>query len=297
MKVTSIAVAELRLEGSNVRSLYTTEGLKNLKASILRDGVCVPLIVKRSEGFYAVLDGGRRLSAALECGMERLPCVVVDGAGGREAALAWVANFEREAVPFWEEASFFARVVGDGGRSVEELSVLLGKSVGYVRSRLVVLEWPSSLVSYCHSAGVSYSVAREFARLGDSVELERALDWDRINQPSYRQAVAYVDEILRAREMVVPSEAAAVTGVVAVPVCDVCRGERDYRTSRTLMVCASCVAAISESHLVENSIGEKPEAEGRPRRGGGGRKGATGGKADEVVDEAAPGADTPSAAP
>lgn len=278
MKVTQIKVDELRLEGSNVRNRYTEQGLKELQASILQHGVCVPLLVKRREEFYEVLDGGRRLKAALECGMERLPCVVVDDASGDAAALAWVTNFEREAVPFWEEAGFFGRLLGGGGSSVEELSVLLGTSVGYVRSRLAVLEWPPSLLGYCKSAGVSYSVAREYARLGDSPELELALDWERINQPSYRQAVAYVDEILRAREIVVPPEAISPVVAPLVCVCDVCRGERDPRTSRTLMACASCVAEIEKAHQAEETEakpGQSPLG-APPRRGRGAKAGKTG---------------------
>lgn len=253
LKVTQIKTDELRLEGSNVRNRYTEQGLKELQASILQHGVCVPLLVKGREEFYEVLDGGRRLKAALECGLEWLPCVVVDDASGDAAALAWVTNFEREAVPFWEESGFFARVVGDGGRSVEELSVLLGKSVGYVRSRLAVLEWPPSLLLYCKSAGVSYSVAREYARLGDSPELELALDWERINQPSYRQAVAYVDEILRARETVVPPEVLRAAEAPVVSVCEVCGGERDPRTSKAVLACRECVAAVEEARKPENS--------------------------------------------
>lgn len=244
MKVTQIRTSELRLEGSNVRNRYTEQGLKELKASIFQHGVCVPLLVKAAEDGYAVLDGGRRLNAAVECGLEWLPCIVLDDADGKSAALAWVANFEREGVPFTEEASFFGRLLDGGVGSVEELSVVLGRSVGYVRSRLAVLEWPSTLLAYCKTSGVSYSVAREYARLGDSIELERALDWERINQPSYRQAVAYVDEILRAREIVVPADGVVEAVARQVVVCEACGGERDPRTSRTLIVCRSCLDAL-----------------------------------------------------
>ena len=49
-----------------------------LGADMQRRGVLVPLIVRRVGDVYIVIDGHRRLAAALLAGIEKLPCIVVD---------------------------------------------------------------------------------------------------------------------------------------------------------------------------------------------------------------------------
>ncbi len=244
MKVTQIRVSELKRGEGNVRERYSKEGLAELRASIFQHGVLVPVHVVGEPGSYEVLDGGRRLHCAAELGMEKVPALVLDEREDPVSAAAWVCNFERESVPFMEEARWMGRMVQKTDGGVEGLSILLGRSPGYVRSRLAVLDWPVALLTYCDAGSISYSVAREYARLGESVELERAIEWDGINQPSYRQGVAYVDEILRARELLVPSEPVSEPAAASVPVCEACGGERDPKTSRTLIVCAGCLREL-----------------------------------------------------
>lgn len=244
MKITSCKVSELKTGGFNVRQSYSVDGLKELVASVLQYGIRVPLLVRECGKGYEVLDGGRRLQAALALGISEVPVVVVSSTESEAGALAWVLNFQREAVPFVEECRWMGRLVNEQGVAAEELGVLLGRSAGFLRSRLAVLGWPANLVSYCELSNISFSVAREYARLGESVELERALDWDKINGPSYRQAASYVEGILLARETVVTPEEVAAAVVIPAYVCDACGGERDYRTSRNLAVCASCLKGL-----------------------------------------------------
>lgn len=283
-------VEDLKVEGSNVRLPLVDSADDGLVESIRAHGVLLPLVVRVGENGLEVLDGGRRLRAAVKAGVGEVPVVFLDGAEAAGGWAAWVCNFEREAVPFLDEACWMGRVVPAFQDSPERLAMSLGRSPGYVRSRLAVLEWPPLLLEYCATCSISYSVAREYARLGVSVELERAIDWDKINGPSYRQAVAYVDEILRARELPIPAAPVEEADVAVVSTCDACGGERDPRTSRALLVCAECVAGLLEVRLGSDPVGDKPKTEGRARRGGGGRNGATRGKADGENTEGAAGA-------
>lgn len=288
MKVTLIAVDDLKIGGSNVREMVSEAEEASLKESIRQNGVVVPLLVAEGENGLEVLDGGRRLRAALSCGLSKVPVVVLDKTASVGAASAWVANFERANVPFVDESRWMGRAISAWAQTPEHLAVALNRSAGYVRSRLAVLEWPPVLLAYCSSGSISYSVAREYARLGESPELELALDWDKINAPSYRQAVAYVDEILRQRELTIPPEAVSVVPVAAPCVCSACGGPRDVRDFEIWQVCRACVEAVRGSVPVLTLTAEKPKAEGRPRRGRGGQDSSALGKADFLSKEAAP---------
>jgi ParB family transcriptional regulator, chromosome partitioning protein len=52
--------------------------LEFLAADMKRRGVLAPLIVRRNGDVYIVIDGHRRLAAALLAGIEKLPCIVAD---------------------------------------------------------------------------------------------------------------------------------------------------------------------------------------------------------------------------
>jgi hypothetical protein len=63
-----------------------------LTESIRKHGVLQPLLVRRVEGRYRVIDGTRRLSAAIAAGLARVPCRLHDVGDDEAAALALAAN-------------------------------------------------------------------------------------------------------------------------------------------------------------------------------------------------------------
>src|SRR5262249_16000606 len=52
--------------------------LRLLGQDMKKRGVLVPLLVRRNGDVYVVIDGHRRLAAALLAGIEKLPCIVVE---------------------------------------------------------------------------------------------------------------------------------------------------------------------------------------------------------------------------
>lgn len=73
-----LAAITLQPDPENPRKAVDKEDLELLGANMKRQGVHVPLIVRRNGDVYIVIDGHRRLSAALLVGIEKLPCIVVD---------------------------------------------------------------------------------------------------------------------------------------------------------------------------------------------------------------------------
>jgi len=66
-----------------------------LVESIVRRGILQPLLVARRSGRIALVDGHRRLRAAIAAGLDEVPCVVHDVGDGELAALAEDANVLR----------------------------------------------------------------------------------------------------------------------------------------------------------------------------------------------------------
>jgi len=244
LNIVQLRLGELRTGDSNVRSKYSAEGLAELQESVREHGVLVPVLVREGEKGYDVLDGGRRVLVALRLGLLEIPAVIVGGSDEETGAFAWVLNFQREVVPFVEECRWIRRCILGEGITPEVVAVRLGRSAAYIRSRLAVLDWPPALFERCDAGAISFAVAREYAKLGDSDELVVALEWDAVNQPSSRQAAAYVEAILVAREQVVTREQARAANQPKVYVCGACGGGINWTTAKNMLVCGSCLVAL-----------------------------------------------------
>lgn len=204
MRVTTLPVKKLVVADSNIRSRLFEGSLKDLALSLKLHGQLYPLLVTVNGDEFHVLDGQRRLLAMRALGWEEATVGVLDGEDADGLQVAYAGNFQREGISYIDEAEWLGRVVQSTGLSVDRLAGGLARSESYVRSRLGVLEWPSVLLDYISGNEVSFSVAREYARLGEGRELENAIIFDRSANPSYRQAAAYVASLLAARETVAP---------------------------------------------------------------------------------------------
>ena len=134
-----IPVSELAAHPGNVRE--DLELTPEFCASIASEGVRVPLLVTyASDGGYRVIEGHRRLAAALKTGLEAIPCDLdpdraVDEAGQYlDMVLANGGAYRKNFVPVEEAAALFAaheagasrtRIRKATGRKAEEIKTAL----------------------------------------------------------------------------------------------------------------------------------------------------------------------------
>jgi ParB-like chromosome segregation protein Spo0J len=135
-----ISVAQLVAHSGNVREALdlTTE----FCASIAASGVRIPLLVTRDgdDGNFRVIEGHRRLAAAVKAGLAEVPCVLDGTRAGDEAgqlldmAIANSDSYRRNFTPAEEAAALFAaheagatrtRIRRATGRKAEEIKTAL----------------------------------------------------------------------------------------------------------------------------------------------------------------------------
>jgi ParB-like chromosome segregation protein Spo0J len=68
-------------------------------ASVKRHNVLLPLLVQRHSGRYRIIDGQKRLAAAIAAGLEEVPCLLHDVEEADAAALAEAANVRDQPLP------------------------------------------------------------------------------------------------------------------------------------------------------------------------------------------------------
>ncbi|MCS6770248.1 MAG: ParB/RepB/Spo0J family partition protein [Candidatus Caldarchaeum sp.] len=127
-EVVMLEVSKLRRSSYNPRMVQDPERTKILLESVRKHGVKQPLLTyPSSDGFYEVLDGGRRLSAALEAGLDKVPCVVVEPEDVPRKSLT--IHLSQEDLTPEEVVVFVERLVEEEVfRSVEEVCRYLGVS-------------------------------------------------------------------------------------------------------------------------------------------------------------------------
>jgi ParB/RepB/Spo0J family partition protein len=179
-----IALDDIRLSGTNPRKSFDDDAMGGLVASIAATGVTVPLIVRYvtdpvsgadGAGLFELVSGERRLRAAQELGLERVPCIVrqMTDAEARETQI--VENLQRADVHPMEEAEAFDELRNRLG-SIPAVAARLGKEQSYVAKCLRLLTLTLLSRDALRNGVITIEHALLLARLAE-IEQNEALKW------------------------------------------------------------------------------------------------------------------------
>jgi ParB/RepB/Spo0J family partition protein len=79
MHVVLLMASLVQGDPKNPRLVNNGPELQHLAADLKRRGILVPLLVRRSDDKCIIIDGHRRHAAAVLAGLEKVPCIVMDG--------------------------------------------------------------------------------------------------------------------------------------------------------------------------------------------------------------------------
>jgi len=88
--------------------------IEDLKGSIQTNGILMPLVVRRVENFYELIDGERRLRTAKVVGLKTVPVSVMDIPDNLARQLVWKLNVNRKDYTTEEKAYFFKKMQDEG---------------------------------------------------------------------------------------------------------------------------------------------------------------------------------------
>ena len=128
-RVTMLAPGDISPNPDQPRRYFDPEGLTELAESIRAHGILQPLSVRRKGGGkYELIAGERRLRAAVLCGLNQVPCLVLEVSRESSCLLSLIENLQRRDLDFWEEAKALERLTSVYGLSQEEVAAKVGKS-------------------------------------------------------------------------------------------------------------------------------------------------------------------------
>lgn len=137
-----VPLDEISPNPNQPRRSFESVGLDELASSIRSSGVLQPVIARKTHHGYELIAGERRLRAAKQAGLDRIPVIVREATDAQSLELALVENLLREDLNPIEEAHAYQRLLADFGWSQEELSQKIGKDRASISNILRLLRLP-----------------------------------------------------------------------------------------------------------------------------------------------------------
>ena len=182
------------------RRYFDPDGLYELAESIRVHGILQPLSVRRKGGGrYELIAGERRLRAAMICGPEQVPCLVLEVSRESSCLLSLIENLQRRDLDFWEEAKALERLTTVYGLSQEEAAAKVGKSQSAVANKLRLLRLPEDVLNAMRNAGLTERHGRALLRLETPAEQREALAYILSRDLNVAATDAYIERLLEAK--------------------------------------------------------------------------------------------------
>ncbi len=169
--VLEVPVAEIARSPWQPRQNFDEAALHELAESIKANGVIQPLICrKNAAGRYELIAGERRLRAAIEARVAKVPVILVDAEDRRAAEMAIIENIQRQDLNAIEEAEGYRTLAETFGLTQQDVADRVGKARASVANSLRLLELPDEVKQLLGSGLLSTGHAKVLLGLADATE-------------------------------------------------------------------------------------------------------------------------------
>jgi ParB family transcriptional regulator, chromosome partitioning protein len=172
LRFEEVPVSAIRPNTHQPRRQFLETSIQELAASIREFGILQPLVIRSTESGFELIAGERRLRAAKEAGLDRVPVLIRQAGEGESMEMALVENLQREDLNPLETAAAYQALMDSFGLTKEQLASRLGKSRAAVTNTLRLMRLPESIRALVLTEKLSEGHAR--ALLGLETE-ERML--------------------------------------------------------------------------------------------------------------------------
>lgn len=162
------------------RTEFSEIELAELVASIKKEGVIQPVLVRKAETGYELIAGERRMRAAKQAGLTQIPVFVREISDQQHLVYSIVENVQREDLNPIEEAEGYQMLIADFGFSQEQIAESVGKSRSAVANFLRLRNLPEHIKDSITAGEISMGHAR--ALLGAKTPQQQNELWKEIVQ-------------------------------------------------------------------------------------------------------------------
>ena len=154
--------------------------LSELVASVREKGILEPLLVRDlGPGRFQIIAGERRFRAAIEAGLDEVPCIVREASEPELMELALIENLQRRDLTALEEADGLRALAEAHGYTHEMMAERLGKGRTSITETLSLAAMPEEVRQICRLADIS----------------SKSLLLQVIRQPDTQKMLAFVERL------------------------------------------------------------------------------------------------------
>jgi ParB family transcriptional regulator, chromosome partitioning protein len=135
-----VSVSRVRPNPHQPRRHFDPASLATLAASIREHGVLQPILVTETIDGYVLIAGERRLRAAQEAGLDRIPAIVRELGDQARLEVALIENLQREDLDPIEAAHGFRRLIDEFAFTHERVAERVGRARSTVANTLRLLD-------------------------------------------------------------------------------------------------------------------------------------------------------------
>lgn len=178
---------------------------EGFKKSIQQLGVIVPIIVRKQPDGYELICGAKRLKAAVDCGFERVPCVILKVSDSEADKIRLAENHQRAEPNFVTTAEGLKKLIYSYGLSIEDAAEIAGLPLEEATGLLHTLRLGQNMLTAIRKIGFTQRHAKALLRLNDDNVREAALCEMAYRSIEADAAEKYIDALLSHGEEAAPS--------------------------------------------------------------------------------------------
>jgi len=191
-------IEELSPNRFQSRKDFNDREQKRLVASVKKNGIIQPIVVRRTNTGYEIIAGERRWRAAQEAGFQEVPIIVRDAPDSEAAELSLIENVQREGLNALEEADAYQTLINKFGLSQEELSARVGKDRSTIANTMRLLKLPTEIKAALINKTITPGHARALLMVDTPVEQNKIFHVIRKKNLSVREAESLIQKLKKA---------------------------------------------------------------------------------------------------
>ena len=159
---------QIRTNQYQPRTTVNDTSLEELKASIKRQGVIEPVIVRPvAHGTYELVAGERRFRASQALDIKEVPAIIKSLSDKEALEFSLIENIQRENLNPLEEARGFARLLDEFGYTQEDIAAAVGKDRATIANMLRLLALPEEIRQGLLDGAISMGHAKALLSIED----------------------------------------------------------------------------------------------------------------------------------
>lgn len=195
-EVRQVNMYEIKEPKSAMRTNPEDAEISSLAKSILELGQLQPIGLVKVKGGFEISFGHRRFLACKSLKRQKINAIILRS-GTRSLLLARASeNLVREDVTAWEEALAVMQLQQGAKMNQAQIAAALGKSAAWVSQRVAARTYPQKLRDALANQDITFSVARELARIKDPAYLQNYLSSAIQNGATPAVVRRWVDDLL-----------------------------------------------------------------------------------------------------